>query len=177
MMIPRILLTAVFATAFSAGAWAQAAVKPTQIGTFNTWTVWSYNGTYNGAGQGKVCYLYAEPSESTPARLDHGRVSFSITSSPASGVENESNFIAGYDLAEQSAVTVDIDGKKFTMFTQGDAAWLLNKAEEPQLLEAMKAGRTMTISAKSRRGNPTTYSYSLSGVTAATNKIEEECSS
>jgi hypothetical protein len=39
----------------------------------------------------------------------------------------------------------------------------------------MRAGKTMTISGQSRRGNQTTYAYSLSGVTAATNKIDGEC--
>jgi len=72
-------------------------------------------------------------------------------------------------------VTVDIDGKKFTMFTQGESAWLLNTAEEPQLVAAMRAGKAMKITATSRRGNPTSYEYSLSGVTAAANKIAEEC--
>jgi hypothetical protein len=61
------------------------------------------------------------------------------------------------------------------MFTQGDSAWILNPAEEPELVSAMRAGSKMTVSGQSRRGNQTTYAYSLSGVTAATNKIMTEC--
>src|SRR5690606_34389414 len=110
-------------------AFAQGAAKPNLVGTFNDWTAWSYSGSYSGNGSGKVCYVYSEPKEMQPRNLDHGRVSFSITTSPAQGVQNEANFVAGYTLKEQSSVTVDIDGKKFTMFTQGDSAWLLNKEE------------------------------------------------
>ncbi len=175
MMILRILLSAVLYAATVAGALAQGAAKPTLVGTFNDWTMWSYNGSYNGNGQGKICYIYSEPDEMQPPRLDHGRVSFSVTTSPTQGVNNEANFVAGYTLQEQSSVTVEIDGKRFTMFTQGDSAWLLDKAEEPQLLSAMKAGRSMVVKAKSRRGNETTYSYSLSGVTAASEKMSDEC--
>ncbi len=175
MMILRILLSAVLYAATVAGALAQGAAKPTLVGTFNDWTMWSYNGSYNGNGQGKICYIYSEPDEMQPPRLDHGRVSFSVTTSPTQGVSNESNFVAGYTLQEQSSVTVEIDGKRFTMFTQGDSAWLLDKAEEPQLLSAMKAGRSMVVKAKSRRGNETSYSYSLSGVTAASEKMSDEC--
>ena len=35
----------------------------------------------------------------------------------------------------------------------------------------MKAGSTMVVKAVSRRGNETTYNYSLSGVTAAADKM------
>lgn len=175
MMMHRILLSAAFALTMLSGALAQGAAKPTLVGTFSAWSMWSYTGAYSGNGQGKVCYIYAEPSQMQPPRLDHGRVSFSITASPVAGVQNESNFVAGYELKEQSSVTVEIDAKKFTMFTQGDSAWLLNKAEEPQLLAAMKAGRSMVIKAVSRRGNETTYNYSLSGVTAAADKMTAEC--
>ena len=175
MIKARILLSAAFSAAAIAGAFAQVAAKPTLVGTFNDWTMWSYNGSYSGNGQGKICYIYSEPDEMQPPRLEHGRVSFSVTTSPAQGVANEANFVAGYTLQEQSSVTVEIDGKRFTMFTQGDSAWLLNKDEEPQLLAAMKAGRSMVVKAKSRRGNETTYSYSLSGVTAATEKMSDEC--
>ena len=171
----KILLSAALVLAPLSGALAQGAVKPTLVGTFKDWTAWSYTGTYTGNGEGKICYIYSEPAKAQPSGLDHGRVSFSVTSSPAQGVDNEANFVAGYPLKEQSSVTVDIDGKKFTMFTQGDSAWLLNKAEEPQLLAAMKKGRAMVVSAVSRRGNKTTYNYSLSGVTAAADKMIAEC--
>lgn len=162
------------ALASASGALAQGA-KPTLVGTFKDWTTWSYTGAYNGTEQSKICYIYAEPTKSTPDGLDHGRVSFSITASPGAGIQNEANFVAGYPLKEQSSVTVDIDGKKFTMFTQGDSAWLLNKADEPQLLAAMKDGKAMVVSAQSRRGNKTTYNYSLNGVTAAADKMSAEC--
>jgi hypothetical protein len=53
------------------------------------------------------------------------------------------------------------------MFTQGDGAWLKNKAEEPSLVAAMRAGSKMNVAGQSRRGTNTSYVYSLSGVTAA----------
>jgi hypothetical protein len=175
MTTSRLLLTAALSLATASGAFAQGAAKPTLVGTFNDWTMWSYTGSYSGNGQGKVCYIYAEPDEMAPPRLDHGRVSFSIAASPSQGVTYEANFVTGYPFKEQSSVTVEVDGKKFVMFTQGDSAWLLNKEEEPELLAAMKAGRTMVVKAQSRRGNETTYSYSLSGVTAASEKMSDEC--
>ena len=175
MIGTRIALAAALALMAGSSAFAQATAKPSLVGTFSDWTMWSYTGNYNGNGEGKVCYIYSEPAKMQPDKLDHGRVSFSVTASPSQGIANEANFVAGYALKEQSPVTVDIDGKKFTMFTQGDSAWLVNKDDEPQLLAAMKAGKSMVVKATSRRGNQTTYNYSLSGVTAASDKMIAEC--
>jgi Invasion associated locus B (IalB) protein len=170
----RLLLSAFLALS-ATGALAQGAAKPTLVGTFNKWTMWSYTGSYGGNGEGKVCYIYSEPDKMDPPKLDHGRVSFSITTSPSEGITDEANFVTGYTMKEQSSVTVQIGDKSFTMFTQGDSAWLVNKEEEPALLDAMKSGSTMVVKATSRRGNDTTYSYSLSGVTAAADKMRAEC--
>lgn len=175
MMTPRIVLTFAFTLLTAAGALAQTPT-PNALGTFNDWMAWSFTGSITGGtAQGKVCYMSSKPTELLPADLDHGDVSFSISRSPGEGVQSQANFVTGYPFQENSTVTVDIDGKTFTMFTQGESAWLLNTAEEPQLLSAMRAGSSMKVSATSRRGNGTTYSYSLSGVTAASEKITQEC--
>jgi hypothetical protein len=178
MMHSRFLIAAALAAATTAftvtGAMAQGAAKPTLVGTFSDWTMWSYEGNY-GDSEGKVCYIYSEPSKMTPDRLDHGRVSFSVTTVPADDAQTEANFIAGYQLQEQSRVTVEVGGREFTMFTEGDSAWLVNKADEAELLAAMRGGSSMLVKAKSRRGNDTTYAYSLSGVTAASDKMKADC--
>lgn len=175
MIMNPLLIAAALTAAAMSGAAAQGAGKPSPVGTFKDWTTFAFTGAYGGNAEGKVCYIYAEPTKSTPDGLDHGKVSFSIASTPGAGKKNEANFVTGYPLKEQSSVVVDIDGKKFTMFTQGDSAWLLNEADEPALLAAMKKGKSMVVSAQSRRGNKTTYNYSLSGVTAAADKMIAEC--
>jgi hypothetical protein len=175
MINPRFFLSAALALTMAAGAFAQGAAKPTLVATFSKWTIWSYTGSYSGGAEGKVCYIYSEPEKMQPTKLDHGRVSFSITASPAEGIANEANFVTGYPMKEQSSVTVLIGDKSFVMFTQGDSAWLVNKEEEPALISAMKSGSKMTVKAMSRRGNETTYDYSLSGVTAAVDKMVAEC--
>jgi len=166
-MMTRSLLAAVFIFAAGHAAFAQT---PNSLGKFKDWSAWSYQGN-----KGKVCYVHSAPTALKPDSLNHGDVSFFIRKSPAEGVNNEANFVVGYPFQENSTVVVDIDGRKFTMFTQGDSAWILNPAEEPELVSAMRAGSKMTVSGQSRRGNQTTYAYSLSGVTAATNKIMTEC--
>lgn len=166
-MIRTLALSALIAGLAATPALAQSS---TPLGQFKDWSAWSYAGS-----KGKVCYIFAEPQEKLPGSLDHGDISFFVRTSPGEDIAQEANFVVGYPFKDDSMVEVDIDGKAFQMFTQGDSAWLVNASEEDELLGAMKAGSSMTVTGTSRRGNRTTYKYSLSGVTAASGKIKSEC--
>lgn len=175
MTIIRTVLSATLILLGASGALAQTQA-PSALGTFNDWTAWSFNGSILGGDQtGKVCYIYSKPTEELPASLNHGDVSFSVSRSKAESIDSQANFVTGYPFEENSTVTIDIDGKTFTMFTQGESAWMLNTSEESALLSAMRAGRAMTVRGTSRKGNDTSYKFSLSGVTAASEKISSDC--
>ncbi len=66
-------------------------------------------------------------------------------------------------------MTVDVDGQEFSLFTKDDGAWVESPADEAQLVAAMRAGSRMTVKGQSARGTETTYTFSLSGVTAGSN--------
>ena len=150
--------------------WSSAAVvaqTPTRMNTFNDWGTYSFSGS-----GGKVGYILSTPKKLAPANVDHGDIFFLVSQKPGEGVSYEPQAVMGYDLKDGSKVVVDIDGRKFSMFTKGKSAWMENAAEEPQLVAAMRAGRALSISATSQRGTNTNYTYSLSGVTAALNSIQ-----
>ena len=65
-----------------------------------------------------------------------------VTIIPAKKIKNEASTIIGYAFKASSKVTVDIEGKKFTMFTDKDFAWIENPAQESTLISAMKGART-----------------------------------
>ena len=52
---------------------------------------------------------------------------------------------------------------------------MANAAEEQRLVGAMKAGTRMTVKGVSQRGTNTSYSYSLSGITAALDAVAKAC--
>ncbi len=143
------------------------AQTPSRIEQFNAWGAYYYN-----SNNGKVCYVLSVPSDKQPANVDHGDNFFLVTQRPGQNISYEPQAMMGYNLRGGSKVTVTIDDKSFTMFTKEKSAWLENAAQEPALVSAMKAGRTMTVKATSGRGTNTSYTYSLSGITAALNKIE-----
>lgn len=167
-MQARTLIPAIVAVVLT-GASAQAQT-PTLIGTNNDWQTYSY-----GGAKGKVCYALSKPTRLEPSDRNHGDVFFFISNRPGENVANEPSVIVGYAFREQSSVSIDVDGKAFTMFTKNDGAWMANPTEERQLVAAMRAGRSMTVKGVSSRGTQTSYTFSLSGVTAAINAADTAC--
>jgi hypothetical protein len=150
-----------------APAAAPAPSGPTRIQQFNAWGAYSYN-----TGNSKVCYVLSVPAEKSPANIDHGDNFFLVTQRPGQNISYEPQVMAGYVLKAGSKVTVNIDGKVFSMFVKDRSAWLENAAEEPSLVAAMKGGHAMKVEATSQRGTKTAYSYSLSGISASLKQIE-----
>jgi hypothetical protein len=153
------------ALAFAAPAFAQAGA--TKIGQHNAWGTYSY-----AANNGKVCYVLTVPTDKQPTTLDHGDIFFFVSQKPGQNVSYEPQFIASYDFQDNSKVRVSVGDKAFSMFTRGRSAWMENAAEEPALIAAMRAGADMKVQATSRRGNPTNYTFSLKGISAALSSIQ-----
>ncbi|MFX7874623.1 invasion associated locus B family protein, partial [Acinetobacter baumannii] len=70
---------------------------------------------------------------------------------------------------------VDVDGKKYSLFTRGDTAWLETPGDEAKLLDQMKRGKKLSVSATSQRGTATSYAFSLSGIQQALEATAKEC--
>ncbi|MEM9278239.1 MAG: invasion associated locus B family protein [Pseudomonadota bacterium] len=166
LFIAGALTSALATVAVTLPAYSQAQA-PTRIKQHNAWGAYSHTGS-----AGKVCYALSVPTQKEPADRDHGDVFFMVAKHPGQNVNFEPQFTVGYPFADNSKVILDIDGKKFSMFTKGSNAWMENPAEEPTVVAAMRAGSKMSVSGQSRRGTETKYAYSLSGVTASLKEIE-----
>ena len=161
--------TVLFSIAAMDGAKAQSNA-PTQVSTSGVWTVYSLSD--KGA---KQCYISSQPTDSLPKGANRDPIYFLITTRPSENVKYEASVIIGYPLKQDSKVTVEISSTTFTMFTKDDGAWLEDGAQEEPLVAAMKKGATMTVKGTSRRGTNTTDTYSLSGATAALDKMADAC--
>lgn len=168
IMKASVLLGAIFVLAASSvSATAQA---PKLVKQFKDWGVYSFSGQ-----KGKVCYILSQPSEKLPANRNHGDVFFFVSTRPGEGVQAEPSVIVGYTFKPESKVTVTVDGANFSMFTQGEGAWIENAGDEGKLINAMRAGSKMKVVGQSTRGTNTSYTYSLSGVTAALKESLQIC--
>jgi len=165
----RRLLLAAAAAVLAASA---AAAEPMPVGTFSSWKVYTSN-----EPDGKMCFVAAQPMDSKYSQVITSRdpVFFMITSIPAKKIKNEVSTIIGYAFGASATVQLDIDGMKSTMFTANtDTAWAMPE-NEAALVNALKAGSTLKVLGTSKRGTSTTDTYSLTGITAALQKMASEC--
>ena len=134
--------------------------------------------TYKSDAYGGICFVASQPKDSTYSQpiSSRGPAFFMVSTIPGQNIQTEASTIIGYPFQDASKVIVDVDGRKFTMFTDADSAWLETLSDQPALIEAMRAGRTMTIEGTSRRGTTTKDVYSLSGITAALESASRACS-
>lgn len=169
-----VVLAGAMLSTFAGQAAAQGGAAES-LGAFRDWT--AFASTQPGD---KICFIASQPTESRYSQTVSGRdpAFFQVTSVPNQGIRNEASTVVGFTILTTADVTIDIDGTKFRMFLDSshpDTAWAVPE-QEVQLIDAMKQGSRMTVVATSSpRQTVVTDSYSLSGVTAALNKIAEVC--
>ena len=161
---------AVWLAAVSVLPQTSSAQEPTLLGEFGDWAAYSYT-----SGQGKVCYAVSVPKSSEPTGVNRDPVFFLISHFPKQGVRNEVSTIIGYPFRKESVAQLTIGDRVFELFTSGDGAWADSAAKDREIVDALKKGSKMDLKGTSWRGTNTRDNYSLQGVTAAVDKIDESC--
>jgi hypothetical protein len=162
-----LLLTSL--TAFGLGtSGALAASTPEPLGTFKDWKAFSMD-----EGGRKVCFIVSTPKDKSPKNVRRGDVFFLVTDWGDLGLQP--SVITGYPYKKNSKANIKIGSDKFNLFTKDDGAWFRDESDEKRVITAMKRGSTMVITGTSARGTLTTDRYSLSGITAALDKINRTC--
>ncbi|MFW5660461.1 MAG: invasion associated locus B family protein [Oceanicaulis sp.] len=156
--------------ALAAPAAAQSGGEPVFQGGHQDWRVFT-----RGEGDSRVCYATSRPSESLPASVDHGEVYFLVSTWANGAADEQPSFLAGYALRPASPPRVRVGADRFTMFVSEQEGFVEEARDEARLVDAMKRGSSMRVEAMSARGTATAYEFSLSGVTAALQKVEDLC--
>ena len=148
------------------------AAQENPLGEFKGWQAYSF------AESGKkVCVVWARPNKSTGKYKRRGAVRVFVAHRRWTRPKrvNEMSFEAGYAFKKDSEARVTIDGKKYTLFTDGDTAWNRAAKDDAHMVKAMRVGKILVIEGVSGRGTKTTDTYSLFGFTAAHNAINKAC--
>lgn len=170
-----ITLRGMIAMAVMAGGMTavQAQESTNVVATEGDWTVFA-------ADEPKECWAVSPPKstrntdgQGNSKDVNRGDIRLYVAYRP--GQEGEVSFSGGYPFAPDSTVEVDIGGQKFNLFTEGESAWTGSPAEDGKLIGALRAGSTATVVGRSSRGTVTSDTFSLSGITAATNTAKERC--
>ena len=169
---PLRALLAVTALIVGIGA-VQAQESSNVVATEGDWTVFA-------ADSPKECWAVSPPesvantdSDGTPKEVARGDIRLYVAYRP--GQNGEVSFTGGYPFAPDSTVEVNVSGNKFNLFTEGESAWTGSPDEDAKLISALRAGSSAVVSARSARGTLTKDTFSLSGITAATNTAKSRC--
>jgi hypothetical protein len=168
-MIRHFITLGILASTVAAGSGTFAA-EPQKLGAFKSWEAYSYT-----SKDGKVCYALARPRASEPEGVNRDPVFFLITNRPKQGERNQISTIIGYAFKEKSMAQLIIGPKTYELFTFEDGAWAENNEHDREIIGALKKGADMSLKGQSWRGTATTDYYSLEGVSAAVEKIDEAC--
>jgi hypothetical protein len=159
--LPGLLLTGT--------ALAQAEQQVELLGEFTDWKAAAFD-----EEGGKGCFMISGPKRSEGNYTKRDPTFVHVTHRKAAGTRDVVSITAGYTYKPESAVTVTIGDKKFTLFTKEGAAWA-DDATDRELIAAMRDGSRMVVQGTSSRGTLTTDTYSLSGFSAAYDAISEAC--
>ncbi len=171
-MIPLRRLGAAALLALTVGmAGSARSAEPTSLGVFNDWTAYTYK-----AADTKVCYIVSQPKSSEAAKkVKRDPIFFIVTHMPGRRINGEVSTIIGYPFKESTTVQLKIDTVEYELFTNGDGAWADTTEKEKKIVTTMKAGQTFSVRGTSWKGTETTDTYSLSGFSAAMDKIDAAC--
>ena len=140
------------------------------IGTFKDWSAYSAS-----EGAGALCFAMSKPTDVSPMPDGYTQAYLYLTHRPSENVSNELNLVAGFEFAPDQPATLSVGGQDFELFTQKDAAWLLDQSQNDKLAGAMRKGSSVVISGTTSRGILVSETFSLSGATAASKAIDAGC--
>ena len=162
------------ALALMAGLSAASAQESTNVvATEGDWTVFA-------AENPKECWAVSPPratqntdANGAPREVTRGDIRLYVAYRPGQG--GEVSFSGGYPFAPDSTVEVDVGGRTFNLFTEGESAWTGSPSDDEAMIAALRGGSSAVVTGRSARGTTTKDTFSLSGITAATNSARERC--
>lgn len=164
------LASACLATALLFAASPLYAQTAKLLKTFDDWQVFVHE-----ANDEKVCFAASAPKAMTPKGATRGSVFLYLTTWQKDGVKNELSVKVGYTFKSESTPLVEVGSDEFELYPKDDKAFMRDPAEERKLVDAMRKGSSLTMKGVSTRGTSTEDKYSLIGLTAALNHVDEVC--
>ncbi len=151
-------------------AFGQETAKPISLGTAKDWSAYSANEKST-----LVCYVVGHPAKSLPANAARKRVDLQVTHRPGDKALNVVDFELGYTAKPGSSAELDIDGKKFMLFTNKESAWTSDSETDKAVANALAKGKRATLKATPDHGTNTTDTYTLAGFGEALALADKAC--
>jgi hypothetical protein len=131
-------------------------------------------------GNPRECWAVSAPSETVntrdgrPVSVRRGDILLFATYRQGQSAA-EISFTGGYPFAEGSTVALEIGSDTFQLFVDGQWAWAASPEDDARILAAMRRGQNAVLTARSSRGTQTRDTFSLFGITAASDEAQRRC--
>ena len=145
------------------------AADPKSVGKYKNWETFVYND-----GKGKVCFAQTIPLERTPKNFKREPSRLFVTFRKSEKIKNEISVTSGHEY-KKASVTAKSGKNEFSLFSQGNFAWLIDGEEEFNLIKTMKKASKLSITSTAKNGGKTKDLYSMMGFTKAYNAARKSC--
>ncbi len=131
-------------------------------------------------GNPRECWAVSAPSETVntrdgrPVSVRRGDILLFATYRQGQSAA-EISFTGGYPFAEGSTVALEIGSDTFQLFVDGQWAWAASPEDDARILASMRRGQNAVLTARSSRGTQTRDTFSLFGITAASDEAQRRC--
>lgn len=139
------------------------------LGHYKQWSAMQYE-----EGGQRICVMWSSPESAGAGERQQDPHAF-VSHRAKERVYNEISIQIGTPLKSGSVLTAQIGSQRFTLYTDGDSAWNNSLKEDRRMIRAMRAGRTLAVSATTAAGRNITDRYSLFGFTNAHKSISDAC--
>jgi len=158
---------ACFSTVMTPAATAQA---PEAVATFRDWSVF-----VKDISNDRICFAATEAKNKQPTNVKHGDVFFLVASWRSGAATNQPSLMTGYPLKQSPEPVLRIGADRWEMYTSENEGFIERDSDETRLINAMRRGADMRVSAVSSRGTATSYVISLRGISAALDRVKTVC--
>lgn len=173
-MISGMMRAAVVALALGTANVAVAQDSDNRVAANTDWSVFEGNDP-------RECWIVSAPKETVNTRdgnvvaVRRGDILLYVFFKPSAGLNGQVVFTGGYPFAGESTVKMEIGGREYDLYVQGENAWPANAEADAQIVAAMRAGSEAVLTARSARGTVTKDSFSLLGFTASLEEAQRRC--
>lgn len=166
-MIRKILFICIFCAGFLFSV--VFAAEPKSVGKYKNWEAFVYSD-----GKGKICFAQTIPLERAPKTFKRNPSRLFVTFRKSENIKNEISITSGHEY-KTASVTAKTGKNEFSLFSQGNFAWLLDSEEEHNLIKTMKKASKLSVKGIAKNGSQTKDLYSMMGFTKAYNTARKSC--
>ena len=124
---------------------------------------------------GLTCFVQTKPVLQSP-KTNKREARLFVSFRPSDKVTDEISITSGYEFNSQNSILATSGKKKYKFdIAQDGFAWISSNKVEKKMINTMKKGSRIMITAYNKSGSQTIDHYSLLGFTKAYNTAKKSC--